>query len=66
MKSDLFLYSLVLVMSKLAAPWQLLRLATRAANSDTAKRIAETPYAVAVEIVLEEVDRRVSGTRRRS
>jgi len=58
-KSDLFLYSLVLVMSKLAAPWQLLRLATRAANSDTAKRIAETPYAVAVEIVLEEVDRRV-------
>jgi hypothetical protein len=46
-------------MSKLAAPWQLLRLATRAANSDTAKRIAETPYAVAVEIVLEEVDRRV-------
>ncbi len=58
-KSDLFLYSLVLVMSKLAAPWQLLRLATRAAKSDTAKRIAETPYAVAVEIVLEEVDRRV-------
>ena len=58
-KSDLFLYSLVLVMSKLAAPWQLLRLATRAANSDTAKRIAETPYSVAVEIVLEEVDRRV-------
>jgi hypothetical protein len=58
-KSDLFLYSLVLVMSKLAAPWQLLRLATKAANSDTAKRIAETPYAVAVEMVLEEVDRRV-------
>jgi len=58
-KSDLFLYSLVLVMSKLAAPWQLLRLATKAAHSDTAKRIAETPYAVAVEIVLEEVDRRV-------
>ena len=58
-KSDLFLYSLVLVMSKLAAPWQLVRLATRAAGSDDAKRIAETPYAVAVPIVLEEVDRRV-------
>lgn len=58
-KSDLFLYSLVLVMSKLASPWQLIRLATRAANSDDAKRIAETPYAVAVQIVLEEVDRRV-------
>jgi len=58
-KSDLFLYSLVLVMSKLAAPWQLLRLATKAAQSDTAKRIAETPYSVVVQIVLEEVDRRV-------
>jgi hypothetical protein len=58
-KSELFLYSLVLVMSKLAAPWQLIRLATKAAGSDDAKRIAETPYAVAVQIVLEEVDRRV-------
>ena len=58
-KSDLFLYSLVLVMSKLAAPWQLIRLAIKAAGSDDAKRIAETPYAVAVQIVLEEVDRRV-------
>ena len=58
-KSDLFLYSLVLVMSRLASPWHLIRLATRAANSDDAKRIAETPYAVAVQIVLEEVDRRV-------
>ena len=58
-KSDLFLYSLVLVMSKLAAPWQLIRLATKAAGSDDLKRIAETPYAVAVQIVLEEVDRRV-------
>ena len=58
-KSDLFLYSLVLVLSKLAAPWQLIRLATRAAGSDGAKRIAETPYAVAVDVVLEEADRRV-------
>ena len=58
-KSDLFLYSLVLVMSKLASPWQLIRLAIKAAGSDDAKRIAETPYAVAVQIVLEEVDRRV-------
>ena len=47
-KSDLFLYSLVLVMSKLASPWQLIRLAIKAADSDDAKRIAETPYAVAV------------------
>ncbi|MEA2923455.1 MAG: hypothetical protein QOD25_577 [Alphaproteobacteria bacterium] len=56
---DMLLYSLVLVMSKLASPWQLIRLAISAAGSDDAKRIAETPYAVAVQIALEEVDRRV-------
>jgi hypothetical protein len=58
-KSDLFLYSLLLVMSRLAAPWQLIRLATKAAGGDHAKRIAETPYAVAINIVLDEVDRKV-------
>jgi hypothetical protein len=58
-KSDLFLYSLVLLMSRLAAPWQLIRLATKAAGGDDTSRIAETPYAVAVSIVLDEVDRRV-------
>lgn len=58
-KSDLFLYSLVLVMSRLAAPWQLIRLATKAVGGDDASRIAETPYAIAVNIVLDEIDRRV-------
>ena len=58
MKSDLFLYSLVLVMSRLAAPWQLIRLATRTAGSDEASRIAETPYAVAVNMALDEIDRK--------
>ena len=58
-KSGLFLYSLVLAMSRLAAPWQLIRLATKAAGGDVANRVAETPYAVAVNIVLEEIDRKV-------
>src|SRR5581483_7344481 len=58
-KKDLFLYALVLVMSRLASPWQLIRLATKAAGSDDTKRIGETPYAVAISIVLDEVDRRV-------
>jgi hypothetical protein len=58
-RSDLFLYSLVLVMSKLASPWQLVRLAIKAAGSDDAKRISETPYAVTVQIALEEADGRV-------
>ena len=57
--SDLLLYSLALVMSKLASPWQLIRLAIKAAGSDDVKRIAETPYAIAVPIALEAVDRRV-------
>jgi hypothetical protein len=58
-QADVLLYCLILVLSRLASPWHLLRLATKAAGSDDAKRIAETPYAVAVQIVLEEVDRRV-------
>lgn len=57
---DVFLYGLLLVMSRLAAPWQLIRLATRAAESDVAARVAETPYGVAVTIVLGEIDRMVN------
>jgi hypothetical protein len=58
-KQDSFLYALLLVMSRLAAPWQLVRLATKAAESDNATRVAATPYAVAVPIVLAEVERLV-------
>src|SRR5262249_37214257 len=38
-------------------PWQLIRLATKAAESDVAARVSETPYSVAVNIVLTEVER---------
>jgi len=55
-KSDLFLYGLVMVMNRLAAPWQLIRIATRAADSDDTARIGETPYATAVTIVLDELE----------
>jgi hypothetical protein len=37
----------------------LIRLATKAAGGDVANRVAETPYAVAVNIALEEIDRKV-------
>jgi hypothetical protein len=47
-------------MSRLAAPWQLIRLATRAAGGDNASRVAETPYAVTVDIVLAEIQRLIS------
>jgi hypothetical protein len=55
-RSDAFLYGLILVMNRLAAPWQLIRIATCAAASDDAARIAETPYAAAVTIVLGETE----------
>jgi hypothetical protein len=58
-ETDLFLYALVLLMSRLASPWQLIRLATKAANSDDTRRIAETPYVVTIDVVLDEVDCRV-------
>jgi hypothetical protein len=52
-------YALILVMSRLAAPWQLIRLAIRAAQSDDAARIASTPYAMAVTIVFADIERMV-------
>jgi hypothetical protein len=54
--ADANLYALLLVMNRLVAPWQLIRLATRAADSDATARIAETPYAIAVTIVLAEIE----------
>ena len=56
---DIFVHALLLVMSRLSAPWQLIRIATKAAESDSAARIAASPYAVAVTIVLAEVERLV-------
>jgi hypothetical protein len=58
-RSDLFLYALILVMSRLAAPWQLIRLAIHAAGTDGAARVAQTPYSLAVTIVLAEIERSV-------
>lgn len=55
-QSDVFLYGLILVMNRLAAPWQLIRIATRAVESDDAARVAETPYAAAVTVVLGETE----------
>ena len=61
--SDLFLYSLLTVMSRLSAPWQLIRFGIKAAGSDTAARVAETQYGVTVNIVLAELERMVGELR---
>jgi hypothetical protein len=62
-KTDIVRYGLVLLMHRLAAPWQLIRLASRAAESDAAVRIAETPYAVAITIVLGQMETTVAELR---
>jgi len=56
---EVYIMALVLVMSRLAAPWQLIRIAVKAADSDFPARVAETPYAPAVPIVLAELERLV-------
>jgi hypothetical protein len=60
---DVFAYGVLLVWSRLTSPWQLIRLATRAAVSDAADRIAETPFSVAVTIVIDDVEEMVSRLR---
>jgi hypothetical protein len=60
---ELFLYALLTVMNRMTAPWQLIRLGVKAAGSDTAARVAETNYAVAVNIVLAEQERMVAELR---
>ena len=62
-KADVFLYGFILIMGRLATPWQLIRIATRAAETDEAARIAETPYGRAVTIVLGEVECLVNDLR---
>jgi len=46
-------FALILVGQRLAAPWQLVRLATKAVETKDASAIAATPYALAVGIVLD-------------
>lgn len=55
-KDDIFLYGLVMVVGRLTEPWQLIRIATRAAASNEEVRVAETPFAVAVDIVLGDLE----------
>lgn len=56
---ELFAYGIILVMSRLQNPWQLIRFATKAANSDDAAKVADTTYAFAVTVVLQDVERMV-------
>jgi hypothetical protein len=48
-------FALSLVMQRLTAPWQIIRLAVKMAASDDEIRVAGTPYGVAVTIALHDL-----------
>ena len=56
-------FALTLVVKRLRTPWQLIRLATKAAPSKNAADIAATPYAIAVSMVLDRLDDNRSALR---
>jgi hypothetical protein len=48
-------FALSLIMQRLAAPWQIIRLAIKMAASDDELRVVATPYGVAVTIALHDL-----------
>jgi hypothetical protein len=49
-------FALTIVAKHLKTPWQLIRLATKLASTKKAADIAATPYAIAVSMVLDQLD----------
>jgi hypothetical protein len=56
-------FALSLVMQRLSAPWQIIRLAIKMAGSDDEIRVAATPYGVAVTMVLLDLSFLATGLR---
>jgi hypothetical protein len=56
-------FALSLVMQRLSAPWQIIRLAIKMAASDDELRVAATPYGVAVTIALHDLSCLAAGLR---
>jgi hypothetical protein len=56
-------FALSLVMQRLTAPWQIIRLAVKMAASDDEIRVAATPYGVAVTIALHDLSFLAAGLR---
>src|SRR6266566_2215578 len=61
--ADTLPFALALVAIRLKTPWQLIRLATKAAPSKNAADIAATPYAITVSMVLDRMDDNGSALR---
>jgi hypothetical protein len=56
--SDAVPFAIALIANRLKTPWQLIRLATKAAASKNAADVAATPYAITVSMVLDRIDDR--------
>ena len=56
-------FALALIVARLRTPWQLIRLATKAAPGKNAAEIAAAPYAIVVSMVLDRLDDRRSALR---
>jgi hypothetical protein len=56
-------FALSLLMQRLSAPWQIIRLAIKMAASDDELRVAATPYGVAVTIALHDLSCLAAGLR---
>ena len=61
--ADALPFALALVARRLKTPWQLIRLASKAAPSKNAADIAATPYAITVSMVLDRLDNRRTALR---
>lgn len=61
--ADAVPFALALVAGRLKAPWQLIRLATKAATGKGASDVAATPYAITVSMVLDRLEDRKSALR---
>ncbi len=54
--ADVVPFALAMVARRLKTPWQLFRLATKAAASKSAADVAATPYAITVSMVLDRLE----------
>jgi hypothetical protein len=62
-QADIVPFALALVARRLTIPWQLIRLATKAAPGKNAADIAAAPYAIAVSMVLDGLDNKRASLR---
>jgi len=56
-------FALTMIMQRLTAPWQIIRIAIKMAASDDELRVAATPYGIAVTIALHDLFCLASGLR---